>query len=230
MSSSQQETDLSMSNFVEIFRAASENYKKLTKHDLESHPFAAKLDSCDSPTATLDLFRKQAHDFDEFRKGDESLIRWLYPTVNVLTQFSEIIRAGVELVPFSPAKMIFTAISVLLVAAKDVVASHETLVKLFEHVQFFLQRLVIYTEIPLTPEMVELLGKIMSQLLSILALSTKEMDKRFQKRFRRFLKILVGKKDVEDALQELDRLTQEETRLMIAKNVELAHHVEQSAP
>jgi hypothetical protein len=46
----------------------------------------------------------------------------------------------------------------------------------------------------------------------------------------RFLKILVGKKDVEDALQELDRLTQEETRLMIAKNVELAHHVEQSAP
>jgi hypothetical protein len=71
----------------------------------------------------------------------------------------------------------------LLQAAKDVVASHETLVKLFEHVQFVLQRLVIYTEIPLTPEMVELLGKIMSQLLSILALSTKEMDKRFQKRF-----------------------------------------------
>jgi hypothetical protein len=98
MPSSQPETDLSMSNFVEIFRAASENYKKLTKQDLESHPFAAKLDSCDSPTATLVLFRKQAQDFDEFRKGDESLIRWLYPTVNALTQFSEIIRAGAELI------------------------------------------------------------------------------------------------------------------------------------
>jgi hypothetical protein len=44
----------------------------------------------------------------------------------------------------------------------------------------------------------------------------------------RFLKIVVGKKDVDDALQKLDRLTQEETQLMMAKNLELTYLVDQS--
>jgi predicted XRE-type DNA-binding protein len=52
------------------------------------------------------------------------------------------------------------------------------LVNLFERVQFFLQRLKIYNGIPLTTEMMELFGKIMAQVLLILALSTKEMSQR----------------------------------------------------
>ena len=58
---------------------------------------------------------------------------------------------------------------------KDVIASYESLVNLFERVQFFLQRLNRYTMMPLTSDMTLLLGKIMAQVLSILALSTKEM-------------------------------------------------------
>ena len=61
---------------------------------------------------------------------------------------------------------------------KDVVASHDTLIKLFERINFFLQRLKRYTGIPLTNESRELLGKIMAQLLLILALSTKAMTDR----------------------------------------------------
>ena len=49
---------------------------------------------------------------------------------------------------------------------------------LFERIQFFLQRLERYTGIPLTEDLTELLGKIMAQLLSILALSTKAMTDR----------------------------------------------------
>jgi hypothetical protein len=52
------------------------------------------------------------------------------------------------------------------------------LVHLFERIQFFLQRLNHYTSVPLTPEMTELLAKIMAQILSILALSTREMKER----------------------------------------------------
>ena len=54
-------------------------------------------------------------------------------------------------------------------------ASYEALVKLFERIQFFFQRLHHYTSVPLTPEMTELLAKVMAQTLSILALSTKTM-------------------------------------------------------
>ena len=60
-------------------------------------------------------------------------------------------------------------------AERDVVASHDTVIHLFERINFFLQRLKSYTGIPLTSESTELLGKIMAQILSVLALSTKAM-------------------------------------------------------
>ena len=58
---------------------------------------------------------------------------------------------------------------------KDVVASYDMLVHLFEHIQFFLQRLKRYTNVPLTTEMTELLGKVMALIPFILALSIKAM-------------------------------------------------------
>ena len=61
---------------------------------------------------------------------------------------------------------------------KDVIASYETLVNLFERTQFFLRRLNQYVATPLTPEMTELLAKILAQVLSVLALSTKEIKER----------------------------------------------------
>ena len=61
---------------------------------------------------------------------------------------------------------------------RDVEESHDTLVDLFERIHFFVQRLKTYTGIPLTNELTELLGKVMAQLLSILALSTKAMSDR----------------------------------------------------
>ena len=61
---------------------------------------------------------------------------------------------------------------------KDVIASYETLIILFERTQLFLQRLNHYITGSLTPEMTELLGKILAQVLSVLALSTKEMKEK----------------------------------------------------
>jgi hypothetical protein len=58
---------------------------------------------------------------------------------------------------------------------KDVIASYKTLINLFERTQFFLQRLNQYTAAPLTPEMTELLAKILAQVVSVLAFSTKAM-------------------------------------------------------
>ena len=61
---------------------------------------------------------------------------------------------------------------------RDVVASHDKIIHLFERINFFLQRLNIYIGIPLTNDFTELLGKIMAELLSILAISTKAMTNR----------------------------------------------------
>jgi hypothetical protein len=123
--------------------------------------------------------------------------------------------------------------------AKDVVASHGKLANLFERMQLFLQRLSIYIGIPLTAAMTELLGKIMGQVLSILALSTREMTQRRISECEcaevsplanygteRFLNRLVGRAEVEDALAQLDVLTKEETGITTTRNLAVTHIVD----
>ena len=88
----------STSNFITIFEAASKEYKKLTKQDLNTHTFSVVFDTCDSPDAVLNVFRKQAEIFDEIRTGDDRLIKWLDPMVHILFTFSATLGAGVGLV------------------------------------------------------------------------------------------------------------------------------------
>jgi len=56
-----------------------------------------------------------------------------------------------------------------------IVTNHLKVVNLFERIHLFLGRLKVYTGVPLTNELREVLGNIMAELLTILALSTKEM-------------------------------------------------------
>ena len=125
-------------------------------------------------------------------------------------------------------------------AVKDVAASHEALIHLFERIHLFIQRLNRYTGMPLTGDMSELLGKIMAQVLSILALSTKEMmDRRISELncslcrssvancdTEKILKKLAGRTDVEDAVLRLDSLTKEESLMVVVRNLEVTHRVD----
>ncbi len=118
-------------------------------------------------------------------------------------------------------------------------ASHDALIHLFERIHFFLQRLKRYTGMSLTQESRELLGKVMGQLLSILALSTKAItDSRISELTRllcfssadyaleKFLKKLAGRKDVEDAVLRLDMLTKEESLMVMARNLEATQQID----
>ena len=118
-------------------------------------------------------------------------------------------------------------------------ASYEALLGLIERVQLFLQRLNRSTAIPLTPDMTLLLGRIMAQILIVLAYSTKEMkERRISMSFRlvflfvvdylteKILERIVGKTDVEDSLQRLDVLTKEENLMTAARNLEVTHHID----
>jgi hypothetical protein len=102
MSTSNQTTDLSTSNFTAIFDAASNEYNKLTKHDLETHPFAAAFENSNSPDSVMNVFRKQAQAFDQFCKGDDKLMAWLTPIVNILSTFSGTLGEGIGLVSIQP--------------------------------------------------------------------------------------------------------------------------------
>jgi hypothetical protein len=57
----------------------------------------------------------------------------------------------------------------------DVRASQDTLVDIFERMENFFQRLEVYTNVSPTPEMMDIIVKIMVEVLSILGIATKEM-------------------------------------------------------
>jgi hypothetical protein len=62
-------------------------------------------------------------------------------------------------------------------AVKDVLGDYDTLADLLQSVEHFLNRLDIYTKIRPTVGMTEIIVKILVELLSILALSTKQLQK-----------------------------------------------------
>ena len=60
-------------------------------------------------------------------------------------------------------------------AAKDLRASHETLLNIFGRIEMFFRRLETYTELPLTTEMTDVIIEIMAEVLSVLGIATKEI-------------------------------------------------------
>lgn len=123
-------------------------------------------------------------------------------------------------------------------AAIAVGASYDALVELFECVANFLGRLRIYSEIPSTPAMSDMLIKIMVEVLSVLALATKQIK---QGRFstplvghislslitnlcaEKFAKKLLGESDIDAVLQRLNRLTDDEARMTVAQTLQVVY-------
>jgi hypothetical protein len=121
---------------------------------------------------------------------------------------------------------------------KGTIDSYDALVDVFESIDHFLNRLDIYTRIPPTVAMTEMVVKILVELLSTLALATKQIKegKPSESVFRRevlyyltqhiavkILKKLLGDKDVEAVLQRLDRLTLDEARVTAAQTLEVVY-------
>jgi len=125
-----------------------------------------------------------------------------------------------------------------------VAASYDELVNIFGRIQSFLQRLKLYTGVLLTPELIEVLGKITAEIIHILALTTKEVRTRSMseqirtffliahgslEHTEKFVKRLAGKTPIEDALQKLNNLTQDEALMVAANNLEIADDTNKKA-
>ena len=97
--------------------------------------------------------------------------------------------------PLSPAYAIYSGLAILLdvcvvlyflsqyrcdiqvnQAAKGVISSFDALVDLLESIEQFLKRLDIYTRVPPMPAMDDIVVKILIELLTTLALATKELN------------------------------------------------------
>jgi hypothetical protein len=91
-SSTPGQTSTPSSNFKSILDAALSQalseYKKKTGKELLDHPIATEVQRCDSVDAILALFQGQAEAFQQFKDGDQRLMKWISPMVDVLFKFS----------------------------------------------------------------------------------------------------------------------------------------------
>jgi hypothetical protein len=123
-------------------------------------------------------------------------------------------------------------------SACGVSTSYDALLELFERVGNFLKRLHIYTEVPFTSAMTDIIVQIMVEVLSVLSLATKEIKRgRFSEPFlplifvisghfvEKFVKKLLGESKIESVLQRLAQLTDEEARMAAALILREVHDI-----
>ena len=121
-------------------------------------------------------------------------------------------------------------------AVKGSIDSYDALANLLESIEHFLNRLDIYTRMPHTAAMTEMVVKLLVELLSTLAVATKQIQegKSSESIFdeelyyltrwnlEKLVKKLFGReKDIETVLQRLDRLTLDEARITTAQTFEV---------
>ncbi|KAF8263042.1 hypothetical protein EI94DRAFT_1704309 [Lactarius quietus] len=204
-------------SFQAILDKALDDYREQIGVELDKHPFADKLQGKDSPDDVLKLLDDKAKTFKVYRDGNRKLINWLSPVVRVIHMLSGVLG---EAVPFQPAKAIFVGVDILITAADGVSSGYDALVDLFECIGNFLNRLRIYTDVPMSPSMTDIIGRIMVELLSVFALATKQIKQGRFNGIEKFAKKLLGEREIEAVLQRLDRLTQEEGRMTTAQTLE----------
>ena len=108
--------------------------------------------------------------------------------------------------------------------AKDVIASHDALIVIFEQIENFFKPLQEYAAVPMTEAISEVMVKIIAEVLEICAIMTEEIkqgqsreqsddmfsivDTSSETYFGEFSNKFFGRKVIKDALRRLDRLTQ----------------------
>ena len=123
----------------------------------------------------------------------------------------------------------------------DVRATQDTLIDLFSRFQFFFMRLEKYIAIRPTTAMMAVIVEIMVQVISILGIVTKEIKEgRISRPFvvdvfpnltfhaEKFSKRLFGINRLNDAFQQLDKLTKEEALMAEAEVLVIAARIDKN--
>jgi hypothetical protein len=122
-------------------------------------------------------------------------------------------------------------------AATAVSNRRDTLISIFDRIENVFRRLETYIEVPRTPGMIHAIVKVMVEVLCILAIVTKAIKENYASELilarnvsirlslllEGYLKKLMGRTDVEDALLRLENVVLEETRMAAAEALKGIH-------
>ncbi|KAH9971091.1 hypothetical protein BGW80DRAFT_1253522 [Lactifluus volemus] len=224
-------TDTSDSSTLQsLLDDAVNQYQAKVGASLIEHQLAIRLRSCDDIESINQVLEDQVQAFrkslgnDRHPKMTKSILRTVNVLHTVFTGSGTALRGlqgaiqaghGVASVSIPSIKLVFSAIGILLAAVKDVNASYDILFELFDSLGNFVQRLDIYTQASPTTAVRKVVVKIIIEMLSTLALATKQIK---QGRLKKFGLKLFGENKVEEALKKLDKLIQEENTSRLEQN------------
>jgi hypothetical protein len=104
-STANQTSRIPSSDLNSILDAALSEYKKKTESGLLEHPLAEQVKRCDSIGAISAILQGQAGEFRQFRDGDQRLMKWINPIVEVISRFSETLGGVASIVrPRNPVR------------------------------------------------------------------------------------------------------------------------------
>ncbi|KAJ7059432.1 hypothetical protein C8F01DRAFT_1370371 [Mycena amicta] len=208
--------------FLQLWQDATKKYEDQTKIKFATHALAA----CTHPDAVLDALDRDLREFKDYRDKKERLRKWLKPMLHLIGSLSEAAgeAAGMH-VPY--AKAGFVALGVLVQAAKNVSARYDSIIDLCELLHSFLERLRVYLSVQLPENMQEVVVRILTHLLSVFGLATKEIK---HNRFGSYLRSLIGQTDVQESLKKLNDLIGAEQSMGVANAMvfsrEILDHVQ----
>ena len=74
----------SSSTFHTLFNTALQDYKDKTGTSLIDHPFAKRLETCESVSSITSILQEQAESFCEFRENEGKLMKAINSSIDVL--------------------------------------------------------------------------------------------------------------------------------------------------
>ena len=93
------------SDLNSILEAALNEYKKTTGGGLLEHPLAEEVKECDSIGAISAILQCQARGFQQFKDGNQRIMKWIDPMVDALSTFSETLGGAASIVrPGNPVR------------------------------------------------------------------------------------------------------------------------------
>ncbi|EMD37971.1 hypothetical protein CERSUDRAFT_72606 [Gelatoporia subvermispora B] len=204
-----------MSQSERMFLEALEKYKQRTKKDLTKEPFIAEFEKCKTAGDVMKILEEPVNEFiDRQEKGKVKggLMRLLNRMVDVLLalHLNETLGEGIGLV-WGPGKAVIGAVVVLLETIRGVRKSYMMHTDILEDVSNFIIRLEVYSKHTISPEMREIMVKILVEVMSILGLAAEQI--RYgcftvaQSHPEKYVKTFLRDSTVEEAFKKLNHLT-----------------------
>ncbi|KIK58093.1 hypothetical protein GYMLUDRAFT_706700 [Collybiopsis luxurians FD-317 M1] len=215
------------SDFENLWAKALADYKDQTGLNF-SQDQIAQFATCRSVDDVVRILETQSKGLEAFRKKGKNIQNVLRPVVRLVELFNDTGAEAASAAGVPGGKAIFVAFGVLLTAGKGVTEVYNTLQDLAQELEDALFRIGMH--LGSNPGLRDIVIQMLVQVLHVIGFLMKYQDSKskekkallgnlsvFGQRTKDYMKSLSGNKEVQEAFQNLNKLTKKEELLRIAE-------------